>query len=178
MKKIDIIKQMKHSPLLNYAGVPGLTSWLIGSGENGMVRLLECSRDHFEPVTPHSHRFDFVCEVLAGCVTNVLWKESDDTSIDQYMVTELTYSGKPGEYTRGDHYPAFYRPIETRYAAGETYSMLHDQIHSIFFKRGTSVLFWEGPTISETSLVLEPFIEGDVVPTFEVKDWMFKDPKK
>lgn len=61
----ELIERMKHSPVRNYAGVPGLTSWRIG-GESpkGCVRLFECERDHYEHIVPHSHRYGFECRVL------------------------------------------------------------------------------------------------------------------
>ncbi|WLW40901.1 hypothetical protein GNAINCEL_00119 [Serratia phage KKP 3709] len=44
--KIDALKRtihaMKHSPVDNYAGIPGLTSWLVGAGisqNHGGMRL-------------------------------------------------------------------------------------------------------------------------------------------
>jgi hypothetical protein len=178
MTLYDMIQAMKHSPLQNYAGVPGLTSWLIGQpgGDLGTVRLLECSRTHYEPVTPHSHRFDFFCQVLRGKVRNLLWEEVPHGSSagDQYQATELTYGGAPGKYERGDNWRERYRVVEFVHAQGDTYSMKHDQIHSIFFERGTCVLFLEGPTHTDKSVILEPVVDNRVVPTFDVRDWMFQ----
>ena len=174
MNVLDMLEAMKHSPLHNYAGVPGLTSWLIGAGK-GNVRLMECSRAHQEAIIPHSHRFDFVCQVLAGTVTNLLWEEGDrDQNDDEYQVTEMGYAGTPGCYDRGDSWRGRFRVVEQKHGVGATYSMKADQIHSIFFSRGAKVLFLEGPEVSSTSVILEPVVDGVVVPTFDVRDWMFK----
>ena len=62
---IEALLRMKHSPVRNYA-IPGLTSSLIGSpSPNGTVRIFECSREHQEPIIPHSHRFSFQCHAGA-----------------------------------------------------------------------------------------------------------------
>ena len=170
-----IIEVMKHSPLENYAGVPGLTSWLIGSpGPRGTVRLLECSRNHQEPVTPHSHRFDFVCQVLAGRVRNLIWEDEPVPRGDMYLATNLVYQGEPGKYERGESWRSAFSVKEDVYSAGASYSMKANQIHSIFFGRGTKVLFFEGPQVSEQSIILEPMVDGVAIPTFDIKDWMFK----
>lgn len=61
----------------------------------------------------------------------------------------------------------------TTYKAGCTYSMTHDQIHSIRFDRDTQVLFFEGPQLTTQSRMLEPWVDGKVVPTFRTASWMF-----
>jgi hypothetical protein len=52
--------------------------------------------------------------------------------------------------------------------------MTADEIHSIFFGRDTSVLFFEGPNVSDTSIILEPVVDGETIPTFKVEPWAFK----
>jgi hypothetical protein len=52
--------------------------------------------------------------------------------------------------------------------------MTADQVHSIFFSRGAIVLFFEGSKESDTSIILEPFVNNEIVPTFKVEPWMFK----
>lgn len=164
---------MKHSPISNYGGIPGLTSWLIGvPGERGLVRLMECSREHQEPIVPHSHRFDFQCQVLAGSVRNVIWTRS--ASGDQFQATAMRYSGQPGCYLEAGAEVDRWATITRAYKPGEWYSMRSDQVHSIFFARGTSVLFFEGPQLTDTNIVLEPFVDGAAVPTFRVEPWAFK----
>ena len=41
---IEIIEQMKHGRIDNYAGIPGLTSWMLYKAENGCVRLFQMFR--------------------------------------------------------------------------------------------------------------------------------------
>ncbi len=164
---------MKHSPIRNYGGIPGVTSWLIGApSDRGLVRLMECSRTHHEPIVPHSHRFDFHCQVLAGVVHNVLW--TPDEAGDMYTQTAIRYNGRPGEYTRVGSSRAAWRSDAQIYTAGSEYAMTAEQVHSIYFARGTSVLFFESPSKHATSVFLEPFVDGETVPTFKVEPWAFK----
>lgn len=175
---IQIIEKMKHSPLRNYAGVPGLTSWLIGEkGPQGCVRLFECSRNHDEAIIPHSHRFDFECFVLAGQVRNVIYKPAyfkNGPEVDAFWQSSLLYGGACGTYTReGDQ--VVYAERESRtYKAGDKYGMAADEVHSIYFSKGARVLFFEGPQVSESSVILEPWCDGKAVPTFKVEPWMFR----
>lgn len=174
---LEFVRKMKHSPLRNYAGIPGLTSWAIGGMGDpgvGMVRMMECSREHHENIIPHSHRFDLHCIVLAGSVRNVLWKPN--VIGDEYSATSLRASGA-GAYTvmaKGDDRTMKWQVTESRYEAGAEYHMTAKQVHSIYFSRGAVVLFFEGPKVSDESIILEPFIDGEVVPTFKVEPWMFK----
>lgn len=141
------------------------------------MRLFECSRDHQENITPHSHRFDFQCWVLAGEVRNKHWGESLDVfdkSGDQFTVTDLVYQGDVGHYTRQRIGVARYLTTEKIYNTGDWYAMKADEIHSIRFSKGTEVLFCEGPTLTDTSTILEPFVDGLDVPTFQVAPWMFQ----
>lgn len=169
-----ILDSMKHSPVRNYGGIPGLTSWLIGEpSPRGLVRLLECSRTHFEPIVPHSHRFDFACRVLRGKVRNIVWEPSDTG--DEYETTEISYGGAPGSY--GEHRPVARSTWAFRtdvYHEDHAYSMDAHEVHSIFFERGTTVLFFEGPQIADTSIFLQPIVDNVVIPTFKVEPWMFQ----
>lgn len=167
------IESMLHSGLDNYA-IPGLTSYMVGGPEHGRVRLFECSRQHQEAITPHSHRFDFSCLVLSGFVRNVHWVETQDEDADEFQLSTLTYDGEPGEYTSCTERVAKFHPLISVHRTGEWYSMNAEEIHSIFFDRGTKVLFFEGPTKSDTSLILEPFVNGLHVQTFDVANWMFQ----
>jgi hypothetical protein len=168
-----MLKAMAHSPVRNYA-IPGLTSWLIGEpSANGTMRLFSCSRDHQEPITPHSHRFDFQCWVLSGTVRNRIWTLGYGCG-DWYGRSSLNYAGDCGQYTKGQHTEGRYEFADAVYEADDWYSMKSAQIHSIYFTAGTEVLFFEGPTISNESLILEPLVDGELIPTFEVKPWMFQ----
>jgi hypothetical protein len=170
---LSMLKAMMHSPIRNYA-IPGLTSWLIGEqSPNGTMRFFECSRHHQEPITPHSHRFDFQCWVLAGSVCNRVWTPTAFHG-DEYTRTDVIYLGECGKYKKDRIGPCSYTFRDKTYGEGDWYSMTHDQIHSIYFSKGTQVLFFEGPTRSDRSLILEPHIDGEDVPTFKVEPWMFK----
>jgi hypothetical protein len=167
------IAPLRHSPIRNYV-IPGLTSWLIGQpSPAGTMRLFENSRDHQENITPHSHRFDFRCWVLKGSVRNKLWKYAAYQG-DWFTKTTLHYLGQTGAYERGGTEGARYTCEVTEYAAGDWYGMKAHEIHSIVFAAGTEVLFIEGPSIKDRSVILEPFVDGELIPTFEVKPWMFK----
>lgn len=176
MSMIGIIDTMKHSPIRNYAGVPGLTSWLIGDGfERGKVRLFECERQHQEVVIPHSHRFNFSCQVLEGSVTNRVWTESKGDCGDLFCVSRLRYGEEPGKYdSKTTDRIAYFSFDDSIYEKGDSYSMSFNEVHSIYFSRGARVLFFEGPLESKESFILEPVVNGITVPTFKVEPWMFQ----
>lgn len=170
----ELLKAMAHSPVRNYA-IPGLTSWLIGQPSDlGRIRLFECERDHVEPITPHSHRFDFECLVLKGQVVNRVWSRSYDGTGDLYQATELRYGGQPGEYTGVSGETERWVYEDELFRKDSTYGMKAEQVHSIYFKKGTAVLFVEGPQVSTQSIILQPVVDGKVVLTFKVEDWMFR----
>ncbi len=175
---LQFLDSLKHSPLSNYGGIPGLTSWIIQRNDDGgLVRLMECSRDHQEPIIPHSHRFDFNCLVLAGKVVNVLWSDHGGHAFsrgDEYISSTMTYGGQPGQYEKVLGTVSKWSRSFAEYKAGDEYSMTADKVHSIFFSRGAVVLFFEGPPVSDKSIILEPFVDGEVVPTFSVQPWAFK----
>lgn len=173
---VKALVSMAHSPVRNYA-IPGLTSWLIGEpSKHGTVRMFECSREHQEPITPHSHRFDFQCWVLAGSVRNRVWYSTypHDPAGDFYQQSRLHYEGGIGKYTVHPMGPAKWCYSDRTYAEGQCYAMEAREIHSIYFARGTRVLFFEGPQESDTSVILEPWVDGETVPTLTVEPWMFK----
>jgi len=175
---IGELLKMAHSPVRNYV-IPGLTSWMIGApSPRGTVRMFDNERDHQETITPHSHRFNFQCWVLSGSVRNRIWTESDfdhPSSGDLYEESTLRFSGAFGQYEESDDGSIGRWTYQDReYTAGQCYSMKAHEVHSIYFSRGTKVLFFEGPTISDASIILQPFVHGEVIRTFEVKPWMFK----
>lgn len=174
---IKMIDRMKHSPLHNYGGIPGVTSWLIGDpSEKGCVRLFECSRNHQENVHPHSHRFDFEAQVLAGFVINTIWAApdyDDRHSADEFHVSTMKYGGTPGTYERTSSTTKSFIAQRRTYGTGQTYSMQSQDVHSIQFSKGARVLIFEGPPKTKTSVILEPFVNGLVVPTFRVEPWAF-----
>lgn len=171
-----LIQAMKHSTVDNYV-IPGLSSSLIGGEGKGCVRLFECHRAHEENITPHSHRFDFSCYVIKGRVVNKTWVQVGMNNTfypaDEFQITTLNYDGEIGQHTRGkSEIGKFRRDIKT-YTAGESYYMTANQIHSISFDKGTQVLFFEGPTLTNESLILEPIVNDFVVETYKNEPWMF-----
>ena len=81
---ISILQDMKSDRVANYV-IAGLDSYMLNSGK---VRLFENKRDHNDAITPHSHRFDFVCLVLAGKVVNSLWEECSESDGDFFEVSQ------------------------------------------------------------------------------------------
>lgn len=171
---IDLILSMRNNGLANYA-IPGLNSHLLGGAHHGCVRLFECSRQHQEPITPHSHRFDFSALVLRGCVRNILRKESAQNEGDLFLVSEMIYEGNPGEYSVRQECVKRMEIDDCHFhQVGDWYHMKVHDIHSIEFSRDAAVLFFEGPQISNTNVILEPHVDGQTICTFEVKPWMFR----
>ncbi|MEO8298767.1 MAG: hypothetical protein ABI574_13270 [Burkholderiales bacterium] len=165
---------MAHSPVRNYV-IPGLTSYLIGSpGPAGTVRLFVNERDHQEAIAPHSHRFSFQCQVLRGAVRNRVWTQCSAGCGDFYTVSELRYRGNVGSYEKVAIESGRYMHRDEIHDEGAVYSMRPEEIHSIFFSRGAMVLFFEGPTVADRSILLEPLIDGETVPTGAVLPWMFQ----
>lgn len=163
---------MLHSNVHDYV-IPGLTSSLVGGDGHGKIRLFQQNRYHEEPITPHSHRFDFQCLVLNGQVRNGIWTKGPNG--DPYQQTLLKHHGSFGDQTQEkvvgiDRWNVDYKLYKT----GELYKMMADEIHTIFFSRNAMVLFFEGPNKSPTSSVLEPVSVGRVIPTFKVEPWMFR----
>jgi hypothetical protein len=177
------LETMQHGGIQNYIA-PGLASYLIATGPRGLVRMFDSTRETEFFVTPHSHGYDFVCLVLEGVANNTIYTEEGSLhsylnydSDDLYGV--LIVKGTLGSYemTPRDEPLRFYKRC-TQYKAGEVYAMKHDEIHSITFSKGAKILFFEGPPHSEGQLrqvrVLQPWVNGAMVPTFSVPEWMYK----
>lgn len=167
---------MSMSKISNYV-IPGLESYLLSKSEaGGCVRLFVSTREHQESIVPHSHRFDFQCVVLGGEVTNIIWTRCFDrpSSSDEFVVTSHKYMGTPGLYEQQESLTGWFTRSAVTYVAGANYRMRHDQIHSIRFSRGTAVLFFEGPPVTDSNVVLEPLVDGVRIPTGATQPWMFK----
>lgn len=149
--------------------IPGLQSlFLVGA----KVRVLNMTCEQLQQITPHSHRFDFVCYVVRGAVINTIFTES--YTGHHYCKTEiLLASGEMGDYAKGVSTDGIYESSSTRYGQGKWYSMKADEIHSITFSDDAIVLFIEGANKSPKSVVLEPIVDGHVVPIFKTEPWMF-----
>jgi hypothetical protein len=165
------------APALRNYIVPGLTSYLLATGTDGSkVRVFRATIEQQQAVTPHSHRFDFRCLVLRGRVVNRLWSRArGDEAGDTYLRSRLIYGGAPGAYELvRDAEPLRWTYYDIEYCAGDEYAMHADEIHSIQFSRDAVVLFREGAPVSAESVIIEPWCEGAVVPTFRVEPWMFQ----
>lgn len=176
--ELTALLKLAHSPIKNYI-VPGLTSYLIGNeGPNGCIRLFVSSRMQHVHIAPHSHRYDFVSRVIQGQAVNRTWvqAEASDYSADIYMARKLTYKGSPGAYDTADIAVGLYTSSSKSYRAEQDsqYSMSHKEIHSIVFGKDAAVLIMQGPEITDSSIMLLPFVEGEVCNTAKVEPWMFK----
>lgn len=169
MNPLDIIQDMRESTVQNYV-IAGLSSSLL---TNGCVRLFESQREHMDSITPHSHRFDLTCLVLSGYVHNHIWKPCPTG--DEFQGSWLEYEGDMGKHKRTQMESTVkYQKYTKRYDKGQWYSMAHDDIHSINFSRNCQVLLFEGPQKYNNSVILEPVVDGKVIPTYRVEDWMFR----
>ena len=167
---IQQLDQMKSSPIRNYV-IAGLDSFLIS---NGKVRYFENSRQHQDSITPHSHRFDFSCIVLAGSVRNRVWSECRESEGDFFQSSTLKYAGEVGEHSVTPEGRGFWKYKETIYDVGDCYSMDSSEVHSIIFSRGAKVLFFEGENKSNESVIIEPVVRGEVIRTYQKLEYMFK----
>lgn len=183
-KLCGVLRPMLNNTITNYI-VPGLNSSLVGDGDKGgKVRIFHATRNTRDTITPHSHRFNFACLVLSGTVTNTIYEEDTMNRLGSEQWVKSTIDpvcGRDGvlQYTqiRADEPSNYYRKITT-YRPGNVYAMQHDQIHSIVFSHGAVVLFFEGPELSKRSVMIEPWENGKVIPTFETRDWMFQKEYK
>jgi hypothetical protein len=146
---------------------------ILDKGKHGMVRMFECERTQHEHITPHSHRFDFSACVLQGSVENTIWAPTTLDG-DDYAVSALVYSGVPGEYTRSHVGSKKFTTRAVTHETGTWYSMKAEEIHSIKFSKGAQVIFFECGSSSNVTHALEPFVDGETIPTMRTASWMFK----
>lgn len=174
LELLQLIKKMGHNEVDNYV-LPGLTSSLVGGFGYGRVRLFSASRETREWVIPHSHRFDFGCLVLHGEVENILFEPGRGQAYGRATIRH-NQGDRFGMYTVERHADetVHYTETATKYGVGQAYCMTAKQIHSIRFSETARVLFFEGPEITNESVVLEPWCNGGIVPTFETASWMFQ----
>lgn len=178
---LEVVEAMKCNGLANYI-VAGLSSHMVGDGDlGGKVRLFSADRETRDTITPHSHRFDFACLVLNGYVLNTIYEpvsagnaafasEWVFSTIDQVCGVDGIRKYVHERETK----PKLLYPVTTRYTQYDSYYMASDQVHSIVFSKGARVLFFEGPAKTTTSRMIEPWVNGRVVPTFKTEDWMFE----
>lgn len=173
----DFIGEAGHSRINNYI-LPGLSSIMLSGGDS-VIRMFENTRNQVGTITPHSHRFDLACCVLRGEVHNSLYLEEVNPPIvghpiDEYEASTLTYLGEPGHYGKKRGRVGRWRKYPTKYSMGQWYFMKAAEIHSIEFSSNARVLVIEGPDTTNETTILEPYVNGKVVPTFRVEGWMFQ----
>lgn len=170
MSIINLINSIKHSKIPNYI-LPGVDSYLL----HGDIRILESCRDTREFVTPHSHRRNLHCTVIQGEVLNVEYQKTGSPSAATWYCSTLRYLSK-GEYqVIPTPEPETYYETYKRYSAGDSYTLLAQNIHSISFKKGTVLMLQESGEPTPSSVILEPAgSDGQRIPTFHVAPWMFK----
>lgn len=172
----QLIKSMQNSTVDNYV-IPGLKSHLLGGFGNGRVRLFEATRNQIAHITPHSHRFHLASLVLQGVVTNHIWNERIHYGYkpDKFEKSVIKYEGEIGSYAaRKIGRQMYWRETKT-YLQNEWYYMDAKDIHSIEFSSGARVLIFEGPQVSEESVILEPVLnDGTALNTCITESWMFK----
>jgi len=176
---LEEVRQGKHwhDPIENYI-FPGMTSWLVGDQSFGLgtLRLFQMNRFQISEVTPHTHRFNFKAWVLQGKVINRIWLSRNHPKSDSFMVSRLKYKGKPGEYIKTEENILNFLYIELKYESGDEYEIYTDEIHSIHFGKNSLVLIQESAVISNKSVIIEPYVNGQVIETLKTEDWMFKKP--
>lgn len=170
---LELLNEIKNNSIQNYA-IAGLTSSLMGGGEFGKVRLFEQTIDQQNLITPHSHRFDLLSIVLSGTVENTIYEHSgNDGSSEEMMRTIINYDGVHGVYKKEPGKKSFFSAKTKTYDTGRSYFMFANNIHSIVFSKGAKVLILEGPTKKNSSVILEPIVDGQVIPLFKTESWMF-----
>ena len=167
---------MGYGSITNYI-IPGLSSHLIAEDPHSSqkIRMFANHRTQDMPITPHSHRFDLACMVLHGSVENTIYDEWTYPELtDEFMVSRLEYQGNPGQYKKEQVAAKRFIRNTRQYTAGQWYFMTHDQIHSIKFSKDAMVLVFEGDSKTDQTLILEPYVFGQAIPSFKVEDWMFQ----
>jgi hypothetical protein len=185
-KLLDVASTMRNNSLSNYI-VPGLVSSLIGDGGTpyGKVRMFHASREATDFITPHSHRFELAILVLTGEVDNTLFHPAtyypEARDDDKWMPSTITQvCGADGILEYRHEYPGpagAYARRSRSYGPGDVIHMKAEDIHSIVYHKGASAILFEGPEQTKTSTMLEPFVNGKLVPTFKTQDWMFEKIK-
>ena len=176
---VSKILRMESSRTLRDYIVPGLYSYLLEEyPDGGKLRMFHMTRHQELYIVPHNHRFDFKCCVLEGRVTNYLYVRSVVASPKKkYAMFGYEPSDRTLCMQRPKKFP-YYDIEKTDYTAGQTYEMAAEQFHSIWFQKGTKVLFHEGPQIRSGNEVLVPHASGVVCNTFMSHDWMMLETRQ
>lgn len=170
---VHIIESMQSNGIKNYIA-PGLNSFLIGDTV-GKVRMFHQTLPQEFYISPHNHRFDFCCYVLAGQVTNHYYKPTYRANFGHKYRVGTYHLGTPTHpWHLSDFKDEWFMRHDRKYITGEWYGMEANDFHSITFSLGARVLFFEGPMIRDVSQCLQPYSDDEVIPLFTVHDWMYK----
>lgn len=170
---------MVEKTVSNYV-LAGLTSTMpsgLAVADNIKTRMFRMDRHQTNLIAPHSHRYCLFSKVIEGTVTNTLWKKTCqiDPEADAFWMSTLSpIDGGLGEYKKEiSSRIKYYKPLSSHYGPGDSYYMHYNDIHSISFSKGAVVQILEYPEDSESSYVLEPAIDGKLIPLARTEDWMF-----
>jgi hypothetical protein len=177
---------MQNALVPNYIA-PGLNSYLLNKNDC-KVRLFEMTKNHELYVSPHNHRFDFTCCVLAGVVTHYTYQEVGSLfatieearaehptlNLDLYQINQYLTKGFGLGFEQKRLDFQFFQRHENVYQVGDWYGLEARTYHSIAFSRGARVLFLEGADQHPCSYFLEPVVGTRVTPIFSVPDWMYQ----
>jgi hypothetical protein len=148
--------------------VPYLTSHQVQSAE-----ILHMEHYQHGLVAPHSHRHDLLFVVLEGMVSNELYLPDD--SGPEYLVRTIKYEGRPGMYSvDNEEARRRFRVARYNFNAGDRFTMLSTDIHSIYFGKDAKLLRVSGRELVATSLQLIPVNDRAApVDISAVQPWMF-----
>lgn len=168
------------SNLISNYIVPGLESRIVRKCDTGdLLRIFVATREQHQNVIPHSHRYDLTCKVMRGNVKNRIWRKVDSSDADTFTTMQMDYGGEPGIYQKPREISVDRWGYSTdihRETNNCNYYLHKSQVHSIVFDKGAVVLIMESDrsdTRSESSIYLEPNIDGKTIHTFATAPWMF-----
>lgn len=178
-------KLLEHFPLGLHSGIknyvlPGLYSYLLGDKnlDGSITRVFYSSRLTQEFISPHNHRYNFICEVLDGYVENTIYEPTfSSNEVGDFWQQVVSIYSDIGIYkTNYLSGPVKYIPKSVTYRKGEIYKSDLHTIHSIKFSKGSVVLFREGKKLSEQNVALIPYCKETetAINNFNTHPWMFE----
>lgn len=171
---VRLLSGSKEASLANYI-VPGLTSTLLAETYGGgMVRLFNMEREQEVAIVPHDHRYSFNCFVLAGQVMQRIFSVDLHATENNATHAVVEYDPVAHQVVYGQRRWARAHAIDNAFVKGQWYSMKAHEFHQITFRRGTRVLFIEGPKEQDVSHCLLPFSNGRICDTFMWREWMME----
>lgn len=169
---VALLKLVGEGTALENYIIPGLRSTMLAKPEaGGCIRRFDMLRDQEVDVTPHDHRYDFKCLVLAGEVRHRRYhvypssKDSADYAALPYNAETHELDTESPRWLAGGF-------SEEVYKAGAWYGCTHHEFHSIRFSNRCAVLFWESAQRKGASSCLLPYFNGRICNTFTWREWM------